>query len=140
MNKKKILKYLVIVAILGVVCVWSFVFYLPKKDWWNDLWIKKGGYFTAIQIVKDFQANEDSAYKKYPDKKTIEVTGIVKEAKIQDGKSYITLQSSDSTVGVYFVLKDSTATLKVGEEANLKGICTGFSGDVQFNEGVIIKK
>lgn len=138
MNKKKILKFLVIAALLGIlgfVCV----MYLPKTDWYRNVTAKKGKAITASDIVKDFQANEDSAFAKYSDKQ-IEVTGQVKESKIENGKTAVMLQSADSTTGVYFVLKDSIEPIKIGSEATIKGMCTGFLGDVQFNEGVIIKK
>ena len=72
--------------------------------------------------------------------KIIEVSGSIKESKIENGKTAIMLQSADSAVNVYFVLKDSIEPLKVGTATTLKGMCNGFLGDVQFNEGVIIKK
>ncbi len=139
MNKKNIFKLLVIVAILGVVGVWLFVFKLPTTDWYRSFTTKKGGTITAIEIVKSYQNNEahsDSLY----NGKMLEVTGSVKESKIENGKTSIMLMSADSTAGVYFVLKDSIAPLAIGSQTTVKGVCTGFLGDVQFNEGIIIIK
>ena len=139
MNKKKILKYLVIAAILGVAGVWFFVFKLPTTDWYRNFTTKKGGAITAAEIVAAYQANETKSDSLY-NGKIIEVTGSVKESKIENGKTSIMLQSADSAANVYFVLKDSIEPLKIGTSTTLKGMCTGFLGDVQFNEGVIIKK
>ena len=139
MNKKKIFKFLIIAAILGVVGVWFFVFKLPTTDWYRSFTTKKGGTITATEIVKSYQTSEahsDSLY----NGKMVEVTGAVKESKIENGKTTVMLISADSTAGVYFVLKDSIAPLAIGSETTVKGVCTGFLGDVQFNEGVIIKK
>lgn len=138
MNKKKLLKFLLVAVLLAVIGFVG-VMYVPKTDWYRNFTAKKGAAITASDIVKDFQANEDSAFAKYSDKQ-IEVTGLVKESKIENGKTAVMLQSADSAVGVYFVLKDSVELAKVGSEATIKGMCTGFLGDVQFNEGEIIKK
>jgi hypothetical protein len=139
MNKKKVLKYLVIAAILGVIGVWFFVFKLPTTDWYRNFTTKKGADISATEIVAAYQANETKSDSLF-NGKIIEVSGSIKESKIENGKTAIMLQSADSTVNVYFVLKDSIEPLKVGTATTLKGMCTGFLGDVQFNEGVIIKK
>jgi len=139
MNKKKLLKYLVIAAILGVIGVWFFVFKLPTTDWYRNFTTKKGAAISATEIVAAYQANETKSDSLF-NGKIIEVSGSIKESKIENGKTAIMLQSADSTVNVYFVLKDSIEPLKVGTATTLKGMCTGFLGDVQFNEGVIIKK
>lgn len=139
MNAKKIITYVVVLGILGAIAAWLYGFYLPKQDWYNDMKKGKGGSYTAVQIVQDFMSNEDSAMKKYPSDKKIEVTGIVKESKIENGKTNVVLQSNDSTASVSFILKDSIAPLATGSTTKLQGICTGFIGDVQFTDGVIVK-
>ncbi len=136
----KIYSIISTLATVGILCGWVYGFYLPTKPWFNDMKIKNGGSFTAVQIVKDFQANEDSAAKKYPSTQKIEVTGVVKESKIENGKTSVLLNSDDSTTSVFFVLRDSIEPFKTGDNVTLQGICTGFLGDVQFNDGVVIKK
>jgi len=139
MNKKKVIKWLFILAIVGFVGIWFFVFKLPTTDWYRNFTAKKAAGVTAVEIVKSYQADETHSDSLY-NGKMIEVSGSVKESKIENGKTTVMLQSADSAAGVYFVLKDSTELLKVGSQTTLKGLCTGFLGDVQFNEGVIIKK
>ena len=139
MNKKKIIKWLLILAVVGFAGVWLVVFKLPTTDWYKNFTAKKGAGVTSVDIVKSYQINESHSDSLY-NGKMIEVSGNVKESKIENGKTTVMLQSADSTAGVYFVLKDSTELLKTGTTTTLKGLCTGFLGDVQFNEGVIINK
>ncbi len=139
MNKKKIIKWLFILAVVGFAGVWFFVFKLPTTDWYRNFTARKGAGVTAVDIVKSYQTNESHSDSLFSDK-VIEVSGIVKESKIENGKTSVWLNSSDSSVAVYFILKDSIEPLKAGVETIIKGKCSGFAGDVQFNEGVIIKK
>ncbi len=139
MNKKKILKFVLISAIIGIAGVWFFVFKLPTTDWYRNFTAKKGEAITATALVKAYQENEQKSDSNYTGK-VFEVSGIVKESKIENKKTTVILQSTDSTVGVYFILKDSIEPLKAGAQTTLKGMCTGFLMDVQFNEGEVIKK
>lgn len=138
MNKKKIIKLLLIAAIIGFAGVWFFVFKLPTTDWYRNFTAKKGAAITATELVKAYQANETQSDSLY-NGKLMDISGTVKESKIENGKTAIMLQSADSTAGVYVVLKDSIEPLKVGNQTTIKAMCTGFLGDVQFNEGVIVK-
>ena len=135
---KKIIKYLLALFIIGALGGWFLVFYLPKTDFYKNITAKKAAPTTATQIVNDFIANEDSALIKYSGK-LIEVSGTVLQSQIENGKSAIYLKSNDETTHVYFLLKENVGIIDVGKEIILKGICTGFLGDVQFNEGEIIK-
>lgn len=141
---KKALKYVLILGLVGIFCGWLFGFYLPTKPWYNDMKKKSGGSFTAAQIVKDFQANEDSAMKKYTDetnKKLVDVEGVIKEIRMANGKTNIDLASSDITSIVSFELRDSAINnLKVGERVILRGICNGYTMDVQFRDGIVVNK
>ena len=135
---KKIYKYGIIGLILIVVWGWFFVFYFPKTDLYKKITVKKADPTTAIQIVKDFQENEDAAFKKYSGK-LIEVSGIVIQSQIENNKTTINLKSNDEMTTVYFLLKENVGTISEGKQITLKGLCTGFLGDVQFNEGEIVK-
>lgn len=135
---KKIYKYGIIGLILIVVGGWFFVFYFPKTDLYKKITVKKADPTTAIQIVKDFQENEDAAFKKYSGK-LIEVSGIVIQSQIENNKTTINLKSNDEMTTVYFLLKENVGTISEGKQITLKGLCTGFLGDVQFNEGEIVK-
>ncbi len=135
---KKIIKYLLALIIVGALGGWFLVFYLPKTDFYKNITAKKSAPTTAIQIVNDFIANEDSAFTKYSGK-LIEVSGTVVDSKIENGKSAIYLKSNDEATHVYFLLKENIGSITIGKEIVLNGMCTGFLGDVQFNEGEIVK-
>lgn len=136
---KKVIKWLFIIGIILGLFVFLFVKYFARTDMYRNITTPKGAAVTAIDLVKSYQENESKADSLY-NGKMMEVSGSVKESKIENGKTAIMLQSADSTASVYFILKDSLEPLKVGSQLTLKGMCTGFLGDVQFNEGVIIKK
>ena len=140
MNKKKIIQFLLISSLIGILSVWFFVFKLPTTDWYRNFTTKKAGSITATELVKAYQTNEtlsDSLY----NGKIIEVSGVVKESnKTEDGKTTIILQSADSAASVTIDLKGTNKPLAIGVQATVKGMCTGFLSDVTLNEGEIIKK
>ena len=141
---KKIIKYLLILGIIGAFCAWLFGFYLPTKPWYKDLKAKKGAAISAVDLAKAYQANEATANTNY-NEKIFEVLGEVKDSKIENGKTTVTLKTADSTVFVYFALKDSIELLPIKKQVTVKGKCTGylndgFEGNVQFIDGVLINK
>lgn len=135
--KKKIFKALFIGFIIGVLAFLG-VKYVPTWEWYKNLTAKKAPPVTAVDIVKDFLVSDSLGNAKYAGSQ-IEVTGVVKESKIENGKTTILLASNDSTTGVYFVLKDSIALIDAGKQVTIKGNCSGHNIDVEFNEGVIVK-
>jgi len=145
MNIKKLIKFLVIAAILGILAVWFFVFKLPTTEWYRNFTTKKGDNTTAADIATAFQKNEQDATTKY-NGKIIEISGVVKESSIENSNTTVTLTTLDSMTTVYIVLKDSIQPLTAGENVKIKGKCSGylvdstFGNNIQFNEGEIIKK
>lgn len=135
---KKYFKYVFLIIIIGIIGIWFFVFYLPKTDIYRSITVKKSPPISANEIAKDFLTNENTAFAKYSGKQ-IEVSGVVKQTQIENGKTAIYLNTADEFTSIYFLLKDSMAQPNVGENITIKGICTGYLGDVQFNEGEIVK-
>ena len=137
--KKKLILFALIAAIIGAVGVWYFIFYKPTH-FKRDVADEKAISITAKQIVKDFQANEDSANKIYLNK-AIAITGEVIEAKTnQDGKPTVTLKSDDSFSNIYCTLKDNNGQIQGGSTITVKGICTGFLSDVVIIDAIIVKQ
>jgi tRNA_anti-like len=136
--KKKIILAGLIAAVIGGIGVWYFVFYKPthfKRDVADEQAIS----VTAVKIVGDFLANEDSANKVYLNK-AIAITGEVIEAKKnQDGKPTVTLKSNDSFSNIYCTLKDDAGQIQGGTTITVKGICTGFLSDVVIIDAIIVK-
>lgn len=137
MIKNKIIKYLIITIIVGVIGVWFFVFYFPTTSMYKNIVTKKGGTITAIDLVKLYQLNEIVADSLYNGKQ-IEVEGTLIKTNVEYSKTFGFLQSNDSLANVYFILKDSVAPLKIGSLLTVKGICNGFLGDVQINDGILV--
>ena len=137
--KKKLLKFTLIVTVVGALGVWYFIFYKPthfKRDVTDETAIN----ITAKDIVKNFQANEDSANKLYLNK-AIAISGEVIEAKKnQDGKPTVTLKSDDSFSNIYCTLKEDAGQIQGGTTITVKGICTGFLSDVVIIDAIIVKK
>lgn len=137
--KKKIILAGLIAAVIGGIGVWYFVFYKPthfKRDVADEQAIN----VTAVKIVADFLANEDSANKVYLNK-AIAITGEVIEAKKnQDGKPTVTLKSNDSFSNIYCTLKDDAGQIQGGTTITVKGICTGYLSDVVIIDAIIVKQ
>jgi len=137
--KKKIILLGLIAAVIGGIGVWYFIFYKPthfKRDVADEQAIN----VTAVKIVADFLANEDSANKVYLNK-AIAITGEVIEAKKnQDGKPTVTLKSNDSFSNIYCTLKDGTGEIQGGSTITVKGICTGYLSDVVIIDAIIVKQ
>lgn len=136
--KMKIILVGLIAAVIGGIGVWYFVFYKPthfKRDVADEQAIN----VTAVKIVGDFLANEDSANKVYLNK-AIAITGEVIEAKKNlDGKPTVTLKSNDSFSNIYCTLKDDAGQFQGGTTITVKGICTGFLSDVVIIDAIIVK-
>ena len=136
MNKK--LKVFII-AVLVLIVAGSAVAYFAWNKPQRNVEDEKGIEVTAAQLVKEYQANEAEANKKYLDK-AIQVTGTISDIKNnQDGNSTITLASDDAFTGVFCTLKQTTTTVNNGAAVTIKGICSGMLTDVRLKEAVIVK-
>src|SRR4051812_11575830 len=121
MSRKNLILIIVLVVIAAVGAVVWYGWFKPKRDVSNE----EGIVVTAVQLVKEFQANEATANAKYLDK-AIQVTGTVTEVKNnQDGKATIMLSSDDAFTGVFCTMKESAGTIAPGSAVTLKGICSG---------------
>ena len=137
--KKNLLIFALIAAIVGGIGIWYFIFYKPTH-FKRNVADEQAITITAKDIVKNFQANEDSANKLYLNK-ALAITGEVIEAKKnQDGKPTVTLKSDDSFSNIYCTLKDDAGQIQGGTTITVKGICTGFLSDVVIIDAIIVKK
>jgi len=143
--KKKIIWGVVLVGILSVVGIWLFVFILPSSKLYKDF-KRKEAYKNAIAItakdlVKDFQVNENAAYKKYTGKDIVlEITGEVISEKMENGHPNLLLKSDDPFSNVSVTLLEYNQDIKNGSTVSVKGICTGFLSDVEIIEGIVTKQ
>ncbi len=137
MNKKlKIATGIFIICLLVGSAVAYFMWNKPHRDVADE----KGIQTPAALIVKDYQANEQTANTKYLDK-AIEVTGIITEVKTnQEGKTTIMLASEDAFTGVFCTLKENAPNMTVGSSVTLKGICSGMLSDVRIRDAIVMDK
>ncbi len=137
MNKKlKIATGILIICLLVGSAVAYFMWNKPHRDVADE----KGIQTPAALIVKDYQANEQTANTKYLDK-AIEVTGTITEVKAnQEGKTTILLASEDAFTGVFCTLKENAPNLTVGSSVTLKGICSGMLSDVRIRDAIVMNK
>src|SRR4051794_41746482 len=99
-NKVRTLVIILILFVVGSFTVAFIMWNKPHRKVENE----KGIEITSAQLVKDYQANEADANRKYLDK-AVQVTGAVTDIKNNlDGKSTITLASGDAFTGVFCTL------------------------------------
>ena len=126
---------ILIIFIVGSFTVGYIIWNKPQRKVENE----KGIEVTSAQLVKDYQANEAEANKKYLDK-AIQVSGTVSDIKNnQDGNSTIMLASDDVFAGVLCTLKEKPVNVTSGATITIKGICSGMLSDVRLREAVIVK-
>jgi hypothetical protein len=135
-NKLRTIVIILILFIVGGFTVGYIMWNKPQRKVENE----KGIEVTSVQLVKDYQANEAEANKKYLDK-AVQVTGVVTEIKNnQDGKSTVTLGSDDAFTGVFCTLKEKPVNVTPASTVIIKGICSGMLSDVRLREAVIVNK
>ena len=126
---------ILIIFIVGSFTVGYIIWNKPQRKVENE----KGIEVTSAQLVKEYQANEAEANKKYLDK-AIQVSGTVSDIKNnQDGNSTIMLASDDVFAGVLCTLKEKPVNVTSGATITIKGICSGMLSDVRLREAVIVK-
>ncbi|WP_018616111.1 OB-fold protein [Segetibacter koreensis] len=135
-NKVRLIIIILILFIAGSFTVAYVMWNKPQRKVENE----KGIEVTSAQLVKDYQANEAEANKKYLDK-AIQVTGVVADIKNnQEGNSTITLSSDDAFTGVFCTLKEKPVNVTTGSTIIIKGICSGMLSDVRLREAVVVNK
>lgn len=139
---KKVYKIAAIVLgviVLSCIAIWYYVFVWSESHHRNAA-EEKGIAVTAAALVSAYEKGEKSSNALYLDK-AVEVTGTIAGIKLnQAGKQIITLQSDDPMAGVMCTLKEKQEGLKDGTAITIKGICTGYLGDVVIIDAVIMNK
>ncbi len=125
MNMKKIIIGLLVLALLGGVYVWFFVYNKPHKDIANsEAEIK----VEASVLVQDFARNLDSAKMKYADK-VVEITGKADLINTDDSISTIGFNEDLNyyiSVELLGVEKTELEKIKPGDEVTVKALFVGF--------------
>ncbi len=126
---KKYVLILILIGIIGAGVGYS-IYHKPHE---NINKAKADHRISAIELFSAYQTNEENANAVYLDK-IIEVEGLVKETKEEDGMVNVMLEADDMMFGVRCQLdnlsKHKRVQFAVGEKISLKGKCTGSLMDV----------
>lgn len=134
----KIITISLLVIVLACTGVWYYVF-IWSENHHRNAEDEKGIAVSAALLAGAFEKNEQSGNAQYLDK-VVEVTGIIQYVKLnQAGRQTVMLQSSTTIAGVICTLKNRYEGLKKDANVTIKGICTGYLGDVVIIDAVVIK-
>ena len=134
---KKTGKILLAIVLIGLVIgavIFYKLWYAPHRDVKDETAIS----VTAQGIIDAYSSDEKKANTLYLDK-AIEVSGEVTDiSKTQQGKTVISLKTSDPMAGVRCTMKEN-ADVKPGDQIKVKGICSGFLMDVTLIDCYVVK-
>lgn len=135
----KIAAALLVVGIIAAVVVTLYVFRKPIESVANQ---KADFTIQADSLLMAFESDENAANAKYLDKVII-VKGTIAEITSDTSGYTVILRDETSLSGVSCLLgkdqKEKAATLTLGQELTLKGICNGYLMDVVLNKGAIVE-
>jgi hypothetical protein len=133
-RSKKLLTVVLALIVIGVA-VALIMWNKPNRTVANE----KGIEVTAVQLVKEYQENEQEANKKYLDK-ALQVSGTISAVdKNQEGQTTVMLTSDDAMTGVLCTLKEQAGNIAAGSSITIKGFCSGMLSDVRLREAVVVK-
>jgi hypothetical protein len=127
---KKILLAVLIIALISV-CTGIYMWNKPHPE------AKHGIPVTAINLSKEFNADEKKANAAYLDK-VLEVSGTISDiSKNQDGDIVVTLDTGDPMSGVLCTMKDKSVNPAKGQTITVVGFCRGNNLGVVLNDCII---
>jgi predicted phosphodiesterase len=151
MSTKRMILTLVLIAIAVAVFLAYKTYTRTNKDL---LKLKADIQISAGDLIKEFEAGDSAANKKYLDK-IIELTGNVKKLEKDDAGDYTIIIGDTLSMSSVRCLSDTNhrsdaAIVKENSTITIRGVCTGFKknellgenlgSDVELTRSVIIKK
>ena len=134
MTKKSIFKVGIILSVvsMGVLAFFSCNNNNTKEN------SQSGSVETSVnELVSDYVKDEKDANAKYLNKILI-LTGEIMQVELNmDYKTVLTFKTGDPLSAVTCTMKNAS-DLKIGDNVKIKGLCTGFVGDVRLIDGEII--
>jgi hypothetical protein len=133
----KILLALVILGIIAAAFVYIFIYNKPHPDYEN---LKPDYSLTAKALFDEFTANSAAAQQKY-NGKMVEILGPI--TRIEESDSLTTAvfvfgQGDFGDTGLRCTMlpgsRETARKLQPGATVKIKGYCTGFTGDVIFEQ------
>ena len=129
LSKKGMLFIFLIIAIIGAFIVYK----MANKSHLDISSSAPKITIEATKLIDEFLIDETTANTNYLDK-LIAVKGIISSIKIEEKKGIISLQTEDDFGSVLCHLSieatQNLSELEIGQNIQVKGICTGFLMDV----------
>jgi hypothetical protein len=137
-------------ALTIAVGIWKSIELYNKKnpDYSN---VKADVKISAVNFIHEYEANDSSSNQKFLGK-VVEVTGNIKEIKMDEKGSYTVILGDTNSMSSVRCSMDSVhqqdaAKLVSGSSTTVRGACTGFNkdemglgSDVILNRSVIIQR
>lgn len=152
MKKRKLIKWIIIIAVSGLVIGGGSALYIFKMPH-RDVQSTESDYsLMSTQIVNEYLSNAQTANEKYlsddGESKILEIKGVVsKISENYDGQKVILLQNENDKAGVSCSFTPETnskaANLKIGDVAIIKGVIrsgASYDEDLELYENVILEK
>ncbi|HLT92916.1 MAG TPA: hypothetical protein VKZ56_00070 [Membranihabitans sp.] len=131
---------LLLVAASTAFFLYTRVYNKPHKD---ILGTDASYTVSAEEILEEFMSHEDHANQRFLDK-IVRITGEIQSIETANGMAVLTLGSGEGSGGVICNMDPSEnkriLELKVGQELEVKGICTGYLMDVVIVRAVIVNQ
>ncbi len=133
-----------ILIILGVGLIFGLgaFYYVMNKPRPSMETMKVDNIATSVELLAAFKSDENAANAKYLNK-TIQVSGVVKEANTKENVTTVYLEADDMMSSVICELdkysKHPRTNFTAGEKVVIKGICSGFLDDVVLDRCIEAK-
>lgn len=152
MNKKSIIKTVVIVGILGVTiggATAAYMFFMPHRDVQA---VSTDFSLTSDELVSEYLKDATAANARYLDvegeSKVLEVSGMVASVSVDyNGNKVVVIKGSNAPAGVSCTMlptaADAAAALSVGQTVRVKGVIragAAYDEDLEMYENVILDK
>jgi hypothetical protein len=133
---RKVIFILLALGVLGA----GFGYYMYNKPVASLAKKKADVKVTAAQLIADYEANEQAANDKYLGK-VIEVSGKITDVTTEEGKLKIHIETSNPMSLVICEMEDNKdgGAPKTGDEAVIKGMCSGYLSDVILVQSTFVQ-
>ncbi len=132
-------KIIIAVVVLGLIGA-GIGFYMYNKPVQSLEKKKPDVMVSAEQILADYETDEKTADGKYLGK-VVEVSGKISEITTEGDINKIHFETSNPIALVICELEKGhdSGGLNVGDQAKIKGLCSGYLSDVHLEQSTVVK-
>ena len=139
MKNKRLFIAVLIVALMAAAAYYAY--YLYNKPVQSLAKEKPDITITAAKLAADYEANEQAADSLYLGK-VIQVRGMVTGILVSADETKINLETGSPMNMIICSIEKGKpiGNAKTGEEVTIKGLCSGFLGDVHLEQANVIQE